>query len=133
MRRRVRSSPSTGPRRSAQADQVDDEHKGLVGADDPAGAALAVAEHRRDRDPAPTADLHPRHALVPPGDDLPLAEPELERGAAIPGRVELPARAPRDADVVDLRDATLHGLLAAADDDVLELELVGRRLAGRDL
>src|SRR3954469_9964516 len=66
-------------RASVDGDQVHHEHERLVGADHPAGVALAVRELRRDRDAAPAAHLHPRHALVPARDHLPLAEPELER------------------------------------------------------
>ena len=88
---------------------------------------------RRNRDPASSADLHSGHALVPAGDDLTLAEAELERVAAVPGRVDLRSCPPRDTHVVDLHDTTCDGLLAAADDDVFKFELVGRRLARRDL
>ena len=52
-------------RRLAHAEQVDDEDERLVGADDAAGAALAVGQVRRDRDAPPAADLHAGHALVP--------------------------------------------------------------------
>ena len=71
------------------ADQIDDEDQRLVRPDHPAGAALAVGQHRRDRDPPPAADLHAGHALVPARDHLALAEPELERVAAVPRGVEL--------------------------------------------
>jgi hypothetical protein len=57
---------------SANADQVHDEDEGLVRSDHPAGAALAVGEHRRDRDPPTTANPHSGHTLIPAGDDLAL-------------------------------------------------------------
>ena len=59
-----------------------------------AGAALAVAEHRRDRDAPAAPDLHPGHALVPALDHLALAQAELEGVAAVPRGVELLARGP---------------------------------------
>jgi len=52
---------------------------------------------------------------------------------AIPGRVELLAVLPRYADVVDLDDMAGDRLIAIADGDVLELELIGRWLVGRDV
>ena len=64
-------------------DQVADEDQGLPRLDRAAGAAVAVAEVRRDDQLAPAADLHALHALVPAGDDL--ADAELERAAARPG------------------------------------------------
>src|SRR4051812_34444059 len=120
-------------RRSVHVDEIHDEDQRLIGADDAAGAALAVGEHRRDRDPPPAADLHARDALVPARDDLALAETELERAPAVPGGVELLAGLPRDPDVVDLHDAPGDGLLAVTDGEVLELELVGGRLVGGNL
>src|SRR6185437_10246218 len=79
---------------SVDADEIDDEDERLVGADHPAGAALAVGQHRRDRDPPPAADPHPLDALIPALDDLAPAELELEGAPAIPGRVELLAGLP---------------------------------------
>src|SRR5512133_478644 len=125
LRRRAR-------RRLAHAHEVHDEDERLVGADDAAGAALAVGQVRRDRDAPPAADLHAGHALVPSGDDLALAELELEGVAAVPRGVELVARRPRDTHVVDLDDPAVDRLVAVADLDVLELELVGGRLVGGD-
>src|SRR5262249_46735175 len=92
-----------------------------------AGAARTVGEVRRDRDLAPPADLHALDALVPAADHLALAEAELERVTAIPRRVELLLGLVGHADVVDLDDLAGRGLVAFADRDVLELELVGRR------
>src|SRR4051812_22997391 len=119
--------------RLAHAHEVHDEDERLVGTDDAAGAALAVGQVRRDRDAPPAADLHPGHALVPAGDDLALAELELEGVAAVPRGVELIAGRPRDAHVVDLDDLAVDRLVAVADLDVLELELVGGRLVGGDV
>ena len=81
---RLREGGVSNPGESANADQVDDEYECLVGADDATGAALAVGKHRRNRDPPPAPRLHTRHALIPPSDNLALAETELERLAAIP-------------------------------------------------
>src|SRR6185312_16381866 len=116
---------------SANADQVYDEHERLVWSDRPPGAALAVREHRRDRDPPATADPHSGHTLIPASDDLALTQTELEGAATIPRRVELLPGLPRHADVVHLDDATRDGLVTVSDDDVLNLELIRRRLAGR--
>src|SRR5689334_9548024 len=80
--------------------QVDDEHERLAALDGTTGAALAVAEVRRDGDAPAAADLHAGHALVPPGDDLAAPQAELERILPIPGGVELLAVAPGDTDVV---------------------------------
>ena len=91
-------------------DQVHDEHERLVGLDHAAGAALAVAEHRRDGDPPPAADPHAGHALVPAGDHLAASEAELERVAPVPGGVELLAVGPGDPDVVHLDDLAGLGL-----------------------
>src|SRR4051794_3410739 len=129
-RSRRRGRPWTS--RAAHADQVHHEHGRLAGADDTARAALAVGEVRRDRDPPPPADLHAGHALVPAADHLALAEPELERVAAVPGGVELALALPRDADVVHLDDAAVDRLLPVTLDDVLDLELIRRRRV-RDL
>jgi hypothetical protein len=91
--------------------------------DHAAGAAGTVGHRRRDRQLPAAADLHPLHARVPAWDDLPLAELELERAAAVPGGVELLAGAEGDADVVhgDVRPGRRLG--AVADGDVLDPEL----------
>src|SRR5687768_7747092 len=78
--------------RSADAEQIDDEDQGLAALDDAAGAALAVAEVRRDGDLAAAAELHAGHALVPARDDLTGAQAEPEGVAAVPGGIELLAR-----------------------------------------
>src|SRR4051812_29690059 len=116
----------------AHADEVDDEDERLVPPHHPARAALAVGGVGRDGDAPAPADAHAGDALVPARDHLALAEPELERRAAIPGGVELLARLPRHADVVNLHHAAGDGLVALPDLDVLELELVRRRLVGGD-
>src|SRR5262249_46027039 len=128
-----RRPSSTKQGRSSPPDEIDDEDERLVGLDHRREAALAVAHRRRDRDPPPAADAHAGDALVPALDHLPLAEPELERVATIPGGVELLPVAPRDADVVDLDDLPGDGLVAVADDQVLDLELVRGRLVGMNL
>src|SRR4051812_16768082 len=71
--------------------------------------------------------LMPATPWSQPGITWPLPSPKLERVAAVPRRVELAARLPRHADVVDLDDPPGGRLLAVADLDVLELQLVGRR------
>src|ERR1700712_3728558 len=118
------------PVSSAHAEQVHDEDQRLVRTDHAAGAALAVGHRRRDRDLAPAADLHALDALVPALDDLALAEPELEGVATVPGRVELLAVLPGHADVVHVDDPPGDRLVALADLEVLDLELVGRRAVG---
>src|SRR4029079_3294015 len=87
-------------------------------------------EVRRDRDAATAADLHARDALVPAGDHLAAAEADLEVVAASPGRGKVVAGLPRDADVVHLDDAAGRRLVAVADRQVLELQLVGGRAVG---
>src|SRR4051794_36804402 len=127
----TRSASRSGT--SAHPDEVHHEHERLVRADHPARPALAVGEVRRDRDAAPAADPHPLHALVPAPDHLPLPEAELEGVPSVPRRVELAPRLPRHAHVVHLDDPPGDRLLAVALHDVLDLELIGRRLVARDL
>ena len=115
---------------SAHAEQVHDEDEGLATLDDTAGAALSVAEVRRDGDLASTTELHAGHALVPARDDLAGAQPEPEAVAPIPRGVELLSGGPGDAHVVDLHGAGA-GLGAVSDDQILEHEL-GRRGFVRD-
>src|SRR6266404_1201180 len=110
-------------RRSADGEQVDDEHERLVRLDHPAGSACAVRERGRDRQPAAAAGLHPLDAGVPARDDLALAELELERLPAIPRRVELLAGEEGDADVVHRYLRALGRLVALADDEVVDAEL----------
>src|SRR4051812_28487836 len=103
-----------GARASADAEQVHDEDEGLAGLDVAAGPALAVAEVRRDGEPPTATDLHPRDALVPAADDLPGAEPERERLAAVPGGVELATGRPAVSDVLHRALRPGHGLRAVA-------------------
>src|SRR5581483_10401874 len=117
---------------SADREQVDHEHERLVRTDHAARAPLAVGEVGRDRDAPPAADAHARHTLVPSLDDLPGAEPEPERLAAVPRRVELLARPPGHADVVHLDVAAGRRLVAVADLEVFDGESRRGRLAGRD-
>ena len=88
--------------------------------DHSARPASAVRHRRRDRQLAAAAHPHALHARIPAGNDLPLAELEGERLAAIPRRVELLARPEGDADVVDADPRALDRLVALADDDVLD-------------
>ena len=88
---------------SAHVHEVDDEDQRLAGLDRATGAAVAVAEVRRDGEPAAAADLHALDALVPAGDDHADAEAEVQRRAAVPRGVELLAGRVRDADVVRAR------------------------------
>ena len=97
---------------------------------DAAGAAVAVPEVRRDHELAAAADLHALHALVPAGDDLADAEPELQRRAAVVRRVELLAGRVGDADVVH-RDGRAGGGLGAVALGDLGDDEVGRAARGR--
>src|SRR3712207_6805304 len=118
--------------RSADTHEVDDEHERGAGLDDAARAALAVGLVRGDGEPAPSADLHPDDPLVPALDDHAHADAELQRVAAVPGGVELLAALVGDADVVGAHQVAGLGLLALADDEVLDHQVVGGG-AGRRL
>ena len=83
---------------------------------------VAVAKADRGRFP-PAADPHALNAHVPTGDHLAFAELELERAAAIPGRVEFVTGRERDADVVDADLRAARRLGPVADDEVLDHEL----------
>src|SRR5258708_3058838 len=74
--------------RPLDAEQLDLEHQRRVGGDFP-GRPLAVAEARRDGQLAATAHPHAGHPLLPATDDLPAAQLEDQRLAAIEGAVEL--------------------------------------------
>ena len=115
---------------SANRHEVDHAHQRLAALDDAAGAAAAVAQVRRDRQPAPAADLHALHAAVPALDDLAGAEAEVERVAAVPARIELPAVAPRHPGVVDDHALADGGLVAVADHLVLDQQVGGRLALG---
>src|SRR5204863_5083744 len=93
--------------------------------DHAACAARAVGHRGRDRELSAPADLHPLDAGVPAGDDLALAELELEGLAAVPRGVELLARGEADSDVVNGHLLALDRLVAVADDDVIDPELEG--------
>src|SRR5258708_13214010 len=69
--------------------QFDVEYQSRIRRDDAAGAAGAVTEFRRDDERALAADLHGRHAFIPAADDLPPADGELDRLAAIDRAAEL--------------------------------------------
>src|SRR5205085_2969315 len=73
----------------ADVDEVDDEDQRLAGLDGAAGAAVAVAQVRRDDQLAPAADLHPEQAVVPALDDLADTDAEGQRLTAVPRGVEL--------------------------------------------
>src|SRR3712207_5009991 len=120
-RGRLRVVGSAGrPTVSPHADEVDDEDQRRAGLDDPAGATVAVGLVRRDGQPAPAADPHPLHALVPALDHHADAEPELQRVAAVPGGVELLSAVVGDADVVGADQVTGLRLGTVADGDVLD-------------
>src|SRR6476469_1570758 len=115
--------PGLAARGSADVEQVDHEDEGLSGADDRAGAAVAVTEVRRDDQAATAADLHADDAAVPAGDDVAGTEGEREALAAVPGRVEFLAAGVRDADVMHDGRAAMGRLGTAADGEVGDLEV----------
>src|SRR4051794_5118041 len=115
---------------SSHADEVHHEDEGGAGLDDAAGAALAVRLVRGDGQPATAADLHAGDALVPALDDHADTQPELQRVAAVPGRVELLAAVVGDADVVRADEAARSRLGSVADDDVLDHEVLRGRPGG---
>src|SRR5690606_20542570 len=92
----------------------------------------AVGQVRRDGDLAAATDLHAEQALVPALDDLADADLEAQRGAAVPGGVELLAGGPGHADVVRADDRAGNGLVAVTDLDVLDDQL-GGRLSAREV
>src|SRR6478735_10609641 len=71
--------------------QLDVENQCGVGRNDTAGAALSIAELRRNDQRSLAADLHGGHALIPAGDDALHADGKLEGRAAVDGRIELSA------------------------------------------
>jgi len=115
---------------SADVEQVDDEDERLARLDDAAGAAVAVAQVRRDGQLPAAADAHPGHAPVPAGDDLPPAQPEAERVVAAPGRVELAACGVGDPDVVHGDPLPGPGLGTVAHDEVLDDQVRGSGSGG---
>lgn len=112
------------------AQQVDHEDQGLAAFDDPAGALLAVSQMGRNRHPAPTADPHTGHALVPTLDHLTGTEAELERLVAIPGGIELLLSRPGHPYVMDRDLLAPAGLFSVANDEVLDEKLLGRISVG---
>src|SRR3954451_24364171 len=110
---------------SADADEVDDEDERGPGLDDATGTALAVGLVCGDGQPAATADLHAGDALVPALDDHADTQPELQRVAPVPGRVELFAAVVGDADVVRAHQAPGGRRGAVADHEVLDHQVVG--------
>jgi hypothetical protein len=90
-----------------------------------ARSSRAVRHGRRNRELAATTDLHPLDAGVPAGNDLTLAELELERLPAVPGGVELLAVGEGDADVVHRHLLALRRLVTVADGEIFDAELEG--------
>ena len=117
-----------GRQRRREAQQLDGEDQRRVRRDLP-GAALRVAELRRDHQLALAADLHARDALVPALDHPARAQLKAERPIARARRVEHRAVG-QVPGVVDLDVAALHRLGALADHVVGHRDLP-RRLAGR--
>src|SRR5512135_3422403 len=85
--------PSNAGRISCLLDrqQLDVEDQRGIGRNDAAGAALSVAELRRDDQRSLAADLHGGDALIPAGDDALHADGKLEGRAAVDGRIEFSA------------------------------------------
>src|SRR3546814_19200604 len=90
------------------------EEQRLAGLDHATGAAVAIAKVRRDDELAAAADLHPLHTGVPARDDLADAEAELQRSAAVVGRIELTADGVGHAHVVHRHGVAGLGLVAGA-------------------
>ena len=91
--------------------------------DHSARTTRAVGHGGRDRQLAPTADLHALDARIPAGNDLALAELELERLPAVPGRVELGATGKRHADVVHRHLLARRRFFAVADDEIFDAKV----------
>lgn len=121
-------------RQSADGEEIDHEHEGLVRCDHTAGTGFAVAHRGRNRETTAAADLHALHTVVPTLDDLASPQSELERLHPIPRRVELLTGRPRHADVVHRDVLAGHRLVAVADRLVLDQEIGGWRSVGnRDI
>ena len=95
--------------RSAHAEQLDLEQQRRARRDDARGAAIAVAEPRRDQQRALAAGLHAFEALVPAFDDGALAEGEGEGFAGGGGGVELGAVGGEVAGVLDGEGVAVGG------------------------
>src|SRR5699024_4637407 len=105
-------------------DEIDDEdqraaRKGVR------SASRAVSQRRRDRQLPAATSLHARDTLLPTSNQP--RERELDRLAAVPGRIELLAGLEVHPHVVDLNHAARHGLSTVADHQVLDHELFRRR------
>src|SRR6516162_8270977 len=111
--------------------QVADEDERLPRPDHVPGAPVPVGQAGRDNQLPAAADLHALHALVPAGDDLPGAEPEAQRLAPVPARVELLAGRVGDPDVVHPDRIAGTGHLAVAFPDVGDLQIRGRVALGK--
>src|SRR3546814_8558867 len=101
------------------------EEQRLAGLDHATGAAVAIAKVRRDDEWAAAADLHPLHTGVPARDDLADAEAELQRSAAVVGRIELLAAGVGNAHVVHRHGVAGLGLVAVALGDVSDHPVLG--------
>src|ERR1700758_685799 len=110
--------------------QVADEDERLARLDHVPGAPVPVGQVRRDDQLPSAADLHPLDALVPARDDLPGAQPEAQRLATVPARVELLAGRVGDPDVVHLNGVACARDLALTFPDVGDLQLHGRLAPG---
>ena len=95
-----------------------------------AGTPVAVGQIRRDDELSPTADPHSRNTLIPSSDDPAGTELELQRLAAVVGRVELLPAAIGHTDVVHSDSAARAGLGAVTDGEIGDIEF-GRRRAVR--
>jgi hypothetical protein len=79
----------------------------------------------RDHESATSADLHSDDASVPPLDDVTGTEGKGKRFVTVPRRVELFAARDADADVMNDRVTTGGRLVARADDDLFNQEVIG--------
>src|SRR3954470_4246148 len=94
--------------------QVDHKNQRLVRPDRRRLSGRSVGQLRGDRELAPPAFLHADEALVTAGEPLAGAERQLERLVPPTGRVELRARAERDAHVLEGHLVPVLGRLALA-------------------
>src|SRR5665213_152827 len=83
-----------------------------------------------DGQPTPAADQHADHTLIPAGDDMPGSQRGLEMLLAVPGRVELAAARPGDADVVHLDVDAGLSLGPGTLFDLLDDQFAGRLFIG---
>src|ERR1022692_881718 len=113
-------------------DQVAHENQGLAWCDRVTSSPVSVGQTRWNDQLAAAADLHSLHPLVPAGDDLPDAEPELERSVSGPASVELLARRVRNPNIVDLYHVACPRYGATTFPDIRDLQF-GRRLAAGEV